>query len=374
MKAREGDAKAVVSKKENRANLNKYVSCQEATAKDGRRLMIEFRGRKGCEFGRCSNCCFATDNATDENVKTSHISKQFNAALRDSSLSVEQGPDGRSLWAGDKKDVYKFDILTPGSFLNDNEMPKDARTEIFKKLAQLPFTQIMFESRIEYLDEEEIIRLKGLLRPDQKLQVAIGLETANNIIREVIINKGYTLSEFEKAIEMLATSGVDAQVYSIIKPALLSEKQAKEDSVKTAKYLTDIADKTREKTNRNDFEMTFKLEQAFIQDGGFLDFLHQQGKYETPWTFTTAEIVERLCAEGLDKKLNIQIGTSHDYPPPTTTAQNRRPDGQYCPSTEQVDAALQEFNNDSDGARFKKRLLEIQRQYPETFASWQALE
>lgn len=374
LKAREGDAGAVVNKKEKRADLNKYVSCQEATAKDGRRLMIEFRGRKGCEFGRCSNCCFATDNATDEKVKKSHIAKQFDAALRNSSLSAEKGPNGELQWAGDKKDIYKFDILTPGSFLNDNEMPKDARTEIFKKLAQLPFTQIMFESRIEYLDQAEIIRLKGLLRPDQKLQVAIGLETANNIIREVIINKGYTLSEFEKAIEMLAASGVDVQVYSIIKPALLSEKQAQEDSVKTAKYLANLTEKTKEKTNRDDFEMTFKLEQAFIQDGGFLDFLHKQGEYETPWTFTTAEIVKRLCDDGLDKKLNIQIGTSHDYPPPTTAAQNRKPDGNYCPSTEQVDKALQEFNIDNDGARFKKRLLEIQKQFPETFASWRTLE
>jgi len=374
LKAREGNNNAIVNKKEKPADLNKYVSCQEATAKDGRRLMIEFKGRKGCEFGRCSNCCFATENATNEKVKTSHISKQFETALRDSSLSVEKSEDGRLQWAGDKKDIYKFDILTPGSFLNDNEMPKNARTEIFKKLAGLPFTQIMFESRIEYLDEAEIIRLKGLLRPDQKLQVAIGLETANNIIREVIINKGYTLSEFEKAIEMLAANGVGVQAYSIIKPALLSEKQAQEDSIKTAQYLADLAEKTREKTNRDNFEMTFKLEQAFIQDGGFLDFLHRQGKYETPWTFTTAEIVKKLCDDGLDKKLNIQIGTSHDYPPPTTAAQNRKSDGKYCPSTEQVDGALQEFNINNDNARFKKRLLEIQKQYPETFASWQALE
>jgi radical SAM enzyme (TIGR01210 family) len=368
LQAREGDPQAVVNS-EKRADLNKYVSCQEATAKNGSRLMIEFRGKKGCEFGRCSNCCFATDNATDQHVRSSHISRQFETALKDLSLEVEYGVDGVPQWKGGKKDLYKFDILTPGSFLNDREMPKSARTEIFKKIATLPFTQIMFESRIEYLDEAEIVRLKGLLRPDQKLQVAIGLETANNIIREVIINKGYTLSEFEKAVEMLASNGVDVQAYSIIKPALLTEKQALEDSVETGRYLAGLTDRIRQGGNK-DFELTFKLEQAFIQDGGFLDFLHKRGKYETPWTFTTAEIVNRLCAEGLDKKLNIQIGTSHDYPPPTTAAQNRTINGEYCPSTQMVDEALQQFNVSNDGDKFKKSVEEVRRLYPDTYARW----
>lgn len=372
LKAREDNPEAVVNKKEDN-NPNKYVFCEEATTKGGKRFMVELKMKKGCEFARCSNCCFATEAAVHQNINAGHISKQMDAALKDGQLSSKEGNGGLEWDRPDKADVYKFELLTPGSFFNDNEVPRDVRTKVFERLSKLPFTKIMVESRIEYLDEKEILRLKKILRPDQKLQIAIGLESANNIIREIVINKGYTLSEFEKTAEMLATNDIDLQAYSIIKPALLTEKQAQEDTIHTGQYLAQLARKIKEKTGKSEFEITLKLEQAFIQDGGFLDHLHKNGSYETPWSFTTAEIVSRMCSEGINQDIYIQIGTTNDFPPPTTVAQNRKLNNEYCPSTEEVNKALQEFNIDNDGEKFKKRIKEIQRQYPETYTVWQGL-
>ncbi|KKW41703.1 MAG: hypothetical protein UY92_C0014G0028 [Candidatus Magasanikbacteria bacterium GW2011_GWA2_56_11] len=360
------------------------------TTKDGRRFQIGLRGKKGCEYGRCANCCLFHGSA-DASITAADIATQFDRALDQEGLTP-RSEAGKPEWSGEgQQDIYRIDFNGSGSFLNDAEMPREARLAIFDRLAKLPFTTILIESRVEYIDQAKIKELQDRLRPDQKLEMAIGLESANNLVRELSVAKGYSLEEFERSVEVLAAQGVDVLVYSIVKPALLKEKEALEDSLYTGRYLGDLAQRIKDKTSNPAFSLTMKLEQAFIQKGGYLDYLHNKKRktagpgaagsgspdsdslYETPWSFTIANIVERLCDEGINKQINIQIGRSDDFPPPVDITRNRTPDGvPHNESTKAVDDAMQQFNIDGDAEKLSAALLAVQTSHPEVFAAWQA--
>jgi radical SAM enzyme (TIGR01210 family) len=350
----------------------------------GKRFQIGLRGKKGCEYGRCANCCLFHGSA-DGNITAQNITTQFDGSMEKNGLQTEV-VDGQLRWVGEgKDDLYRIDFNGSGSFLNDKEMPREARLAIFDKLAKLPFKNILIESRIEYINEEAIKELKSRLRPDQKMELAIGLESANNLIRELSVAKGYSLPEFEKSVEVLAKNSVDVFVYSIVKPALISEKEALEDAANTGRYLADLIDRTRLATGQADFKMTMKLEQAFIQKGGYLDYLHNTkkqkdgqettaGMYETPWAFTIAEIVQKLADEGVADRVNLQIGRSDDYPPPTDITRNRDVEGEAGReeggSTIRVDRLLQQYNIDHDVEKFSAGVQQVIADYPETFEIW----
>ncbi|MFH0818784.1 MAG: methyltransferase domain-containing protein [Patescibacteria group bacterium] len=370
LEKRKNNRETAVNRKPEKKDLHKPIDTEFASTQGGQRYMIEFRGKKGCEYARCANCCFFFEGSTDEEVTAQHIEKQFEYALKHDQLGVQEGEPLK--WANpDVNDLYKIDILTPGSFLNDAEMPPVARTIIFEKISKLPFTTVMIEARLEFINVEEIKRLQSILRPDQKIQIAIGLESSNDLVREIAISKGYTWDDFSQKVEVLAGLGVDVQAYSIIKPALLSEAVAIKDSVQTGRDLAVLAESVRNKTGNQDFELTLKLEQAFIQEGGFLDFLHQEGEYDVPWTFSTAEIVRLLCAEGIHEKLNIQVGSSNDYPPPSGVAHNRKLDGSSCnDSTLRLNQALQKFNVDHDVEQFELEVASIAESFPDSYETW----
>ena len=98
----------------------------------------------------------------------------------------------------------------------------------------------------------------------------------------------------------------------------------------------------------------------------------EESLYETPWSFTIAEIVQRLCDEGVQDCINIQIGRSDDYPPPIDITRNRTMDGiPHDESTKAVDQALQEFNKDGNIYTLSVELERIQTMYPEIFQAWQ---
>ena len=97
----------------------------------------------------------------------------------------------------------------------------------------------MVESRPEYVNED-VLRDCCTLIPGKILEVAIGLESANDDIRIRKINKGFVRKDFEKAMKVInqLKSDFDVRVkaYLLFKPILTSEKDAIDDAVKSAQY------------------------------------------------------------------------------------------------------------------------------------------
>ncbi len=165
-------------------------------------------------------------------------------------------------------------IFVSGSFLNEEEIPPQARQEIFRIInAYDDVEEVVVESRPEYVTED-IIRDCCQLIPEKIFEVAMGLESASDEIRLSRINKGFTREDFENAMQIInrvkSNFKVQGKVYLLVKPVLTSEKEAIEDGVRSAQYAAEMG------VGRIAFCP------STIHKGTLMEVLWRRGSYQPP--------------------------------------------------------------------------------------------
>lgn len=270
----------------------------------GHRFVMGFRNL-GCAYWRddpfhlgCSCCGFCSGVVPDVEPTRQDLEAQFANALAD------------ALDTGVHFDVVEF--LNDGSFLNDDEFAPAFRQHLFRTIAALPYVRrVLIETRPEYITEDKVLAVLGELRDGQRLEVAIGLETADEFIRAACHRKGFGREDFEAAARCLSSVGerVGILVYSLVKPAFLSEAEAIEDQVSTARYLAELS-------ARYGCTIAMKLEPAVVAKGTLLDFLYFDGTdaighgYDVLSYWSVVEILCRLAQEAVG--LPVRVGTRED--------------------------------------------------------------
>ena len=177
-----------------------------------------------------------------------------------------------------KKDPFAVRMFTSGSFLDNGELKAETRRKIFEILAGInEVKEIVIESRSELVRYEAVKELADIV-PDRHFEVAIGLETANDDIADVSINKGNTFEDFIKAAETTHKAGAKVKTYLLLKPIFLSERDgirdAKESIIKAEPY-TD----------------TFSINITDIQKGTLYERLWERKEYRPPWLWSAVEIL-----------------------------------------------------------------------------------
>jgi len=222
---------------------------------------------KGCYWARkngCLMCGYISD--TDERVGLEELRKQFDYALK----------------KHEKFDVIK--IFTSGSFFDDGEIPEEFRKYVYDRIAERGVKKLIVESRPEFINEN----VAGVLSSQEFItEVGIGLETANDFVRQYCINKGFTFEQFRKAAEILKRYGVRVKVYLLLKPPFLSEREAIEDVVESAKAVKDYAD-------------VISLNLTNIPSGTYIEKLWQKGMYRSPWLWSAVETIKRIKELGIE--------------------------------------------------------------------------
>ena len=150
--------------------------------------------------------------------------------------------------------------------------------------------EIIVESRPEYVKEDvldEIFEIIG----DTLFEVSIGLETSNDYTRLNKINKGFTKEDFENAIRLMQKLSeskgynLKSKAYIFVKPILISEAQAIDEALETARYCNSIG------VNRLSFCP------ATIHGGTVIERLWRQGAYQPPWIWSCIEIINTVRDE-----------------------------------------------------------------------------
>jgi len=193
-----------------------------------------------------------------------------------------------------KNNLNKFDIkpktvakiFVSGSFLNEDEIPKDARDEILNLLnKEENVEEVVVESRPEYVTEGTVRACCSLI-PDKIFEVSMGLESSSDYIKEYRINKGFTNQDFQRAVNLVKDLKTDFKVtskaYLFIKPILTSEKNAIEDAVASARYAEKVG------VDRISFCP------ATIHKGTLMEVLWRRGSYQPPWIWSVLEIIRRV--------------------------------------------------------------------------------
>jgi radical SAM enzyme (TIGR01210 family) len=262
--------------------------------KNSKRAVI-FLLSNGCEWALksahgCTMCGhIAKQTRSDQPISSKDFVTQFETAF--STIDFEEIPI--------------LNVFNNGSFFNDAELPSDARRAILHTIGRnKAIKKLLVESRPEFINESIIHETESLI-PKKELEIAIGLETANDLHRIISINKGFSLRQFTHAANIISNNNVKLRSYILLKPPFLSEKEAIDDAVSSIKTAFSV--------NTN----TVSLEAVTLQKYTLVEYLYNNSLYQLPWLWSIIEVVKRTSHLG-----RVTIGLFKFYPSPDFVPSN----------------------------------------------------
>ena len=215
----------------------------------------------GCRWSNCTMCGYVYDSARNP---PSHddLMKQFEHALSS---------------CRDKDFIVK--IFTSGSFLDDGEIPALTRTEMLSRLgADARVKKVIAETRPEYVTQEKVSEAAAAL--GKPFEVAIGLETSNDLIRKDCINKGFSFSDFVNASNDARKVWATVKAYLLLKPPFLSEGNAINDIINSINETAPYAG-------------TISVNLCNVQKGTLVDEMYERGDFRPPWLWSAVEVLKK---------------------------------------------------------------------------------
>jgi len=179
---------------------------------------------------------------------------------------------------GSSGEVDMIKVYTSGSFLDGEEMPEEIAGKIAETCADMG-ARLLVESRPEYITTESLDRL---LTFHDNLEVAIGLESANDAVLKHSINKGFSVSDYDRAAELLNSKDIDLRTYLLMKPPFLTEAEAMEDTVDSARHAAR-------------FSKVLSVNPVNVQRGTLVERLWREWSYRPPWLWSVLSVL-RECA------------------------------------------------------------------------------
>ncbi|MFQ6107429.1 MAG: archaeosine biosynthesis radical SAM protein RaSEA [Thermoplasmata archaeon] len=215
---------------------------------------------RGCYWSRtsgCSMCGYIFDCA--EEASPDEIASQFEMAME----SYKGQPF--------------IKIYTSGSFLDTDEIEFEAAIEILGHALD-EADRVLIESRPEFVSPG---RLECLPSP-RRVEIAFGLESANDVVLQRSINKRMTFEDFRSACKICREMEIRTRAYLLIKPPFLTEKEALRDAISTARASSELVD-------------TISFNPVNVQRNTLVEYLWRRGEYRPPWLWT---VIDALMSIG----------------------------------------------------------------------------
>lgn len=186
------------------------------------RIVVFLRG-SGCSriknSGGCTFCGFY--NATNKGIK-----------IEDRDY-INQMKTTINNW---DKTISKICIYNDGSLLCNEEISFKTFLKILELIDKIDeITHITIEAKIEDITENKLKAIRSVT--SKNLEIAVGFESANKIVRDICINKSFDNDVFERVINMSEKYAVDIIPLLMLKPPFLTEKEAAEDFINSLVYL-----------------------------------------------------------------------------------------------------------------------------------------
>ncbi|MBD3192213.1 MAG: TIGR01210 family radical SAM protein [Candidatus Heimdallarchaeota archaeon] len=218
--------------------------------------------------GGCSMCGYS--NETSDTLSATNLIAQVRHALDKFS----------------SKSFQAIKIFNSGSFLNAAEVPIKAQNTIMERIAKIPaVSELILETRPEFVTQETLQRLKEFLGKEKALELGIGLESSNDLIRIHNINKGFTFDDFLRAVKIALDLEVRVKSYLLLKPPFLTEKEAIDDIIKSAIDSIKIGARS------------ISINPMNIQNGTLVYSLWRKKLYRAPWIWSVKEVIQEIWKE-----------------------------------------------------------------------------
>jgi radical SAM enzyme (TIGR01210 family) len=259
--------RAKIAMRSDPGDLTDFTKCwSEEDVLDNRpcRAFVVILKTRGCTWalaGGCTMCGYANDSAWTK-VSEEQLVAQFHKAW--------------TRYAGEE--LVK--IYTSGSFLDRFEVMPGAQKAILTLIGKptperkAP-VKVAFESLPGFVTDETLGPLQGLT---EKLEVGIGVESANLRVLRDSVNKGHAFETFPEAAAACQRHGVSVKAYLMCKPPFLKESDALTDSTATI-----IA--------AAPYSQMVSLNPTNVQGNTLVDALYKRGSYRPPWLWTIVQSV-----------------------------------------------------------------------------------
>lgn len=239
------------------------------SGKPGRALVMILPTR-GCylaqsKLGGCSMCSFVNANPSCPDLEG-----LFDAFKASFERKVET------------EEPLAVKVYSSGSVLDPAEVPPNVLEKMLRYLSLKEFVEeVTLESLPCFVTDERLQAISEWISPD-RIEIAIGLETASNDIRINMINKPFNWSDFQKAVEIILDKGMHAKAYVLVKPPFLSEQRALDDGEETGKRAIDIGVET------------LSLNLTTVMKYSYAEHMFKRRDYRPPWLWTGVELCQRL--------------------------------------------------------------------------------
>ena len=287
-----------------------------------KRLVIFMRGT-GCahakETGGCTFCGFYNATNFGEKISDEDYVQQIRSTIESQEIVFSEYPI--------------VCLYNEGSMLDEEEIGFDALIDIFKTLErQDSVKKLVIEARIEDITEEKLLRMKQVSSKD--LEIAVGFESANEMIRDLCINKNFLQADFEKIVQLCASMKISIVPLLIIKPPYLTELEAIEDYVASLVYLEQFH------LERIDIELPTIEKDTLVYE------LWQKEMYRPLWFWSMIKIL-RLARKASCKTLLYISPPNYSVPAEVKTSN--------CDNCDDlIYQAIDQFNRTKDVAAFDK--------------------
>ena len=226
---------------------------------------------RGCswalsESGGCSVCGYVNDSSHNQPIPVQRILKEIN----------------HSLSHVDSEKPIEFKLYNSGSFFDENDVPRRLRLQIIDIIRKSSnIIQLSVESRPEFLlnNIDVVKESKKMLEPI-KLEIGVGLESSNNAILTDCLNKGSSIENYRKSVQMIRSLDIRIKSYILIKPPFLTERETINDAIKTVQDAVEIGTDV------------ISLNPCNVQNGTLVNLLQKRDRYQPPWLWSVLYIVK----------------------------------------------------------------------------------
>ncbi len=218
-------------------------------------VILRTAGCRHFKEGGCTMCSYNLESSA--RVEPQDILTQFDQAM------VTLG------------DVDMIKVYTSGSFLDDCEIPPDVLDHILRFCAERD-SRLLFESRPEFISDA---RIDKIVEAHDNIEVALGLESSNDLVLKHSINKGFERKDYDRAAGVLHQRQVPIRTYVLLKPPFLTEAEAIADSIATIGYAARVSE-------------TVSLNPVNVQKGTLVERLWRSWAYRPPWLWSVLEVLK----------------------------------------------------------------------------------
>lgn len=202
------------------------------------------------------------------------------------------------------KNHNKVKLYINGSFFNENELAKDVAVSFLRELKnKFGITGVCVETRPEYLSKAKLLEYIAETAVD--FEICFGIESTNNRIRNICLNKGVDINSFYSLCQDIMGL-CKIKIYLLVKPPFVAENEAIQDVVSSVNDLV------------NHGITAISYTPIAIQKNTLLEFLLQENLYRPVWIWSLIEINTQLASLRQDYP-EIRLAGLEYYPEPLQT-------------------------------------------------------